>query len=179
VCGPFRDFWKSHGIVFDNYDPAQKGSITYQESLALLGFPITEEEQLRLADGRALSVQYFQRGRLELHPENAGTPYFVQMGLLNTEVTGETAWALLPGNAGNPTAPQPIAPQPIAPQPVAPQPQPQPQPAANCDRNYAGACIPNVSYDLDCGEIDASNFRVIGVDRHRLDRDNDGIACES
>jgi hypothetical protein len=31
-------------------------------------------------------VQYFQRGRMEYHPENAGTPYEVQLGLLGDEL---------------------------------------------------------------------------------------------
>ena len=172
ACGAFRDFWRSHGMNFDNYDTKYQGQVTYEESLALLGFPITEEEQMTTADGKTLNVQYFQRGRLELHPENANTPYYVQMGLLNSEVSGETAWTLLPGNAGNPVA----APQP-QPQPQ-PQ-QPQPQPNGGCDPNYAGACIPNVPYDLDCGDIPDRNFRVVGSDVHRFDRDNDGIACES
>ena len=37
------------------------------------------------ADGGAtLRVQYFQRARMEHHPELAGTPYEVQLGLLGT-----------------------------------------------------------------------------------------------
>ena len=55
-------------------------------------------------------------------------------------------------------------------------PEPTPTPD-NCDPNYT-PCIPNVSYDLDCGDINFS-VRVIGTDRHRFDRDGDGIGCES
>ncbi|HJW83874.1 MAG TPA: hypothetical protein VJ754_06180 [Anaerolineae bacterium] len=44
--------------------------------LEMFGYPITEEF---VEDGRL--VQYFQRGRLELHPENA-PEYRVQLGLL-------------------------------------------------------------------------------------------------
>ncbi|MEO0804546.1 MAG: excalibur calcium-binding domain-containing protein [Cyanobacteria bacterium J06642_2] len=32
--------------------------------------------------------------------------------------------------------------------------------------------------DLDCGEIAHRNFRVVGNDPHRFDRDRDGIGCE-
>lgn len=48
-----------------------------------------------------------------------------------------------------------------------------------CDPNYTGACIqPYSKGDVDCGEIRDRNFRSIGSDPHRLDRDKDGIACE-
>lgn len=48
-----------------------------------------------------------------------------------------------------------------------------------CDPNYTGACIPIVGYDLNCPDVGARDFQSIGNDRHRFDRDNDGIACES
>ena len=47
-----------------------------------------------------------------------------------------------------------------------------------CDPNYSGACIPIVSYDLNCGDIPERNFRSSGSDPHGLDGDNDDIACE-
>ena len=50
--------------------------------------------------------------------------------------------------------------------------------SGDCDPNYAGACIPS-GPDVDCGEISAKRFRVVGRDVHRLDADNDGIACET
>ena len=49
---------------------------------------------------------------------------------------------------------------------------------AGCDPNYSGACIPS-GPDVDCGDIAAKRFRVVGRDVHRLDADGDGIACES
>jgi hypothetical protein len=51
-------------------------------------------------------------------------------------------------------------------------------PVSNCNPNYSGACIPNVSYDLDCGDVSAKNFYVVGYDQYRFDGDGDGIACE-
>lgn len=64
---------------------------------------------------------------------------------------------------------------------VAPPPPPAPAPAprasSNCDPNYS-PCIPNVSYDLDCPDI-GRRVSVIGYDKHRLDRDGDGVGCES
>lgn len=47
----------------------------------------------------------------------------------------------------------------------------------SCDPNYS-PCIPSVSYDLDCADIN-SPVRVIGTDHHRFDRDKDGFGCES
>jgi hypothetical protein len=35
------------------------------------------------------------------------------------------------------------------------------------------------SIDLDCPDVGAVNFRVIGVDAHGFDADHDGVACES
>lgn len=51
------------------------------------------------------------------------------------------------------------------------------KPTPSCDTNYSG-CIPIVSYDLDCSDIGYS-VTVLGYDKHRLDRDNDGYGCES
>lgn len=48
----------------------------------------------------------------------------------------------------------------------------------NCDPNYARACIPIVSYDLDCSDIPNSNFRIVGKDKHFFDGDYNRIACE-
>jgi membrane protein involved in colicin uptake len=49
--------------------------------------------------------------------------------------------------------------------------------ARSCDPGYQGACVPNVSYDLDCADIGTS-VRVVGRDQHGLDGDNDGVGCE-
>jgi micrococcal nuclease len=47
-----------------------------------------------------------------------------------------------------------------------------------CDPNYAGACIPISATDLDCSDVQARGFRVVGTDIHHFDGDHDGIACE-
>jgi len=52
--------------------------------LAVFGYPISEEFDEVLADGGTYRVQYFERARMELHPELGGTPYEVQLGLLGT-----------------------------------------------------------------------------------------------
>ncbi|MBI3974351.1 MAG: PQQ-binding-like beta-propeller repeat protein [Chloroflexi bacterium] len=58
------------------------------------GYPISEElqEQNNDGTGRTYTVQYFQRARLEYHPELAGTPYEVQLGLLGDQVLRERGW---------------------------------------------------------------------------------------
>ena len=66
------------------------------------------------------------------------------------------------------------------PQPPTPAPVASPSPAAsNCDPNYTGACIPLVSFDLDCGDVAATDFNSVGSDPHGFDREGDGLACES
>lgn len=49
--------------------------------LDAFGYPVSEEF---VANG--LVVQYFQRARFEFHPENLGTPYEVQLGLVGDEI---------------------------------------------------------------------------------------------
>jgi micrococcal nuclease len=77
---------------------------------------------------------------------------------------------------GNTTKPDPTARE-SAPAPRRRAPAPVPA-RAGCDPNYAGECIPPAPPDIDCGEIAARNFRVVGEDVHNLDVDRDGIACE-
>jgi len=70
--------------------------------------------------------------------------------------------------------------------PAPSNPTPAPSPAPSCDPSYKGACLkPNVS-DYDCagGSGDGPYYvqgpiTVVGDDHYGLDRDGDGIACES
>jgi hypothetical protein len=47
-----------------------------------------------------------------------------------------------------------------------------------CDPAYPTLCIPPGSPDLDCGDIDARRFPVVGADPHRFDGDGNGVGCE-
>ncbi|MEV0430607.1 G5 domain-containing protein [Micromonospora sp. NPDC050495] len=54
-----------------------------------------------------------------------------------------------------------------------------------CDPNYSGACVP-IASDVDCagGSGDGPAYvrgpvRVVGSDIYKLDRDGDGIACDT
>jgi hypothetical protein len=77
LCGRFRDYWHSHGLKLGDTN-----ATSTRESLALLGYPISEE----FTDpdtGR--TIQYFERARLEYNPEQAGTPDEVVAGNLTVE----------------------------------------------------------------------------------------------
>lgn len=75
LCGRFRDYWHTHGLKLGD-----SNAISFRESLALLGYPISEE----FTDPNSgLTVQYFERARLEYHPDRAGTPDEVIAGNLN------------------------------------------------------------------------------------------------
>ena len=66
--GLFKGWWASNG------------------GLAVFGFPISGEvEEKSPTDGKTYKVQYFERNRLEYHPENKGTQHEVLLGLLGTE----------------------------------------------------------------------------------------------
>jgi micrococcal nuclease len=60
---------------------------------------------------------------------------------------------------------------------------PKPAPTAgDCDPSYPDVCIPPYSQvgDLDCGDIEHRDFRVLPPDPHGFDgRDDDGLGCES
>ncbi len=65
-------------------------------SLDVFGYPITE-----LMTENGVAVQYFQRGKMEWHPENA-IPYQVTLGSLGDEYIGRTS---LPSTYLDPVAP--------------------------------------------------------------------------
>jgi len=72
---------------------------------------------------------------------------------------------------GSPTITDPVQSQPTQSQQVQSQNQ--------CDSSYPSVCIAPYPPDLDCGEIEYSNFKVVQPDPHRFDGDKNGIGCES
>lgn len=50
---------------------------------------------------------------------------------------------------------------------------------AECDPAYPTICLPSPPPDLNCPEIPYQDFPVLPPDPHGLDRDEDGIGCES
>ncbi len=69
LMGKFLEYWQRTG------------------GLPIYGYPLSEAFTERSkSDGKEYVVQYFERNRLELHPELAGTAYEVQLGLLGSEL---------------------------------------------------------------------------------------------
>ena len=65
---PFLDYWRNNG------------------GLQTFGYPRSEQfEEKNQADGKSYLVQYFERNRIEHHPENGGTKYEFLLGLLGVE----------------------------------------------------------------------------------------------
>jgi hypothetical protein len=69
VSGPFMAYWQAHG------------------GLPIFGYPISDaQNDVEPSNGKTTRVQWFERARFELHPEFAGTPYEVELGLLGKEL---------------------------------------------------------------------------------------------
>ena len=48
-----------------------------------------------------------------------------------------------------------------------------------CDDAYPDVCIPPPPPDLNCGDIEHRDFRVLSPDPHELDSNGDGVGCTS
>jgi hypothetical protein len=82
VCGRILEAWRANGLEFDG-----RSGFSEAENLALFGLPLSPPQVETLSDGRQYTVQWFERARFELHPENA-RPFDVLLGLLGNEVRG-------------------------------------------------------------------------------------------
>lgn len=80
ACGKILAAWRASGLELDG----QPGT-SEAESLALFGMPVTSPMVETLHDGQSYTVQYFERARFELHPENA-PPHDVLLGLLGSNL---------------------------------------------------------------------------------------------
>ncbi|PDW04428.1 glycosyl hydrolase [Candidatus Viridilinea mediisalina] len=83
ICGDILTMWRANGLELDGL-PGK----TIDENLALFGLPISPPQVERLSDGREYTVQWFERARFELHPQNE-PPFHVQLGLLGNEILAE------------------------------------------------------------------------------------------
>lgn len=87
LSGTFKNYWDKFG------------------GLAVFGYPISEPfQELSATDGKTYTVQYFERNRFELHPEFAGTPNEVLLGLLGRELTTTKVFTPAVPIASTPTA---------------------------------------------------------------------------
>lgn len=80
VCGDILHAWQASGLEIDG-----QSGFSQAENTALFGLPVSGLIEETLSDGNMYQVQYFERARFELHPENE-PPYHVLFGLLGTEV---------------------------------------------------------------------------------------------
>jgi len=92
ACGDILAAWHANGLEIDGVAGKNEG-----ENLALFGLPLSDLMTETLSDGKEYQVQWFERARFELHPENQ-PPYNVLLGLLGNE---------LRDNAAPPAAPTP------------------------------------------------------------------------
>jgi hypothetical protein len=75
LSGTFLQYWLANG------------------GLAVYGYPTSEAfTETSPTDGKPYLVQYFERNRFEYHPENAGTPYEVLLGLLGRQELVDRGW---------------------------------------------------------------------------------------
>ncbi len=83
--GAFLSYWEAQG------------------GLSIFGYPTSEEYVEAGQDGRPYTVQYFERHRFELHPEN-GPPYNVLLSRIGDDVLRANGrdWFAFPRNAGQP-----------------------------------------------------------------------------
>jgi hypothetical protein len=74
--GRFLSYWRTHNDA------------------RLLGAPISEPVREGNDDGsgRQYLVQWFGQGRLEYHPELAGTRYEVELGLVGLQALRQRGW---------------------------------------------------------------------------------------
>jgi hypothetical protein len=79
VCGAILQAWKADGIELDG-----QAGFSDQEHLALYGLPISPVQEMTLSTGGSYQVQWFERARLEIHPD-LSPPNRVQRGLLGVE----------------------------------------------------------------------------------------------
>ena len=70
LSGQFYTFWREYG-------------------LAQFGYPLSEEITETLEDGKTYQVQYFERARLEYHPENP-YPYQILIGQFGRRILDES-----------------------------------------------------------------------------------------
>jgi hypothetical protein len=75
-------FAETNHTVSGRFLAAWQGPYSYQESVAINGYPISDvQEEVNPTDGKTYQVQWFQRARFEYHPETP-PPNDVQFGLL-------------------------------------------------------------------------------------------------
>jgi len=131
VCGEILNAWQASGLEFDGQNGKSEA-----ENLALFGLPLSDIQTEEI-EGKSYQVQWFERARFELHPENQ-PPYNVLLGLLGNEVS----------TPASPPAP-----------PTQPTPRPLPAPSFNnCQADPNADAAPN--YPVQITAIDKATETV-------------------
>ena len=84
IAPEFWGYWSSHGLDFGDE------GVSFRESLALFGMPVSEPQMEQSSDGNMYMTQWFERARFEFHPENQ-PPYDVLLGLLGADLLRQQA----------------------------------------------------------------------------------------
>jgi hypothetical protein len=81
VCGRIFEEWRASGLEIDGVPGKSEG-----ENLALFGLPLGDAS-MEIIEGEQYLVQWFERARFEVHPENP-SPFDILLGLLGNETLG-------------------------------------------------------------------------------------------
>ncbi|GEM_PF-2223526 len=135
---PFPPAGPSASTAQHEYFPETRHSVSFgflryfssHGKIATFGYPTSEE--LRVAGPHGpTTIQYFQRARFEYHPEFAGTPYEVELGLLGDDELTQMGWLPLPPGASAAATTAAASPTPTAVPPPSPTPTPTPTASGN------------------------------------------------
>jgi hypothetical protein len=85
IAPEFWGYWRSHGLELGDR------GVSEREALALWGYPISPAQRETMPDGRVLLVQWYERARFELHPDNP-EPYRVLLGRLAADRVDMFGW---------------------------------------------------------------------------------------
>jgi hypothetical protein len=85
IAPEFWDYWSNHGLEFGD------SGVTFRESLALFGYPLSQPIIETNSDGHTVLTQYFERAVFEYHPDNHD-PYQVLLRRLGAEILADREW---------------------------------------------------------------------------------------
>lgn len=78
IAPQFWDYWSTHGLEFGDR------GVSFRESLALFGQPISEPQMESFSTGDEVLTQWYERARFEYHPDNPAA-FKVLLGRLGAE----------------------------------------------------------------------------------------------
>ena len=85
IAPEFYSYWSSHGLDLGH------AGVSFDESLALFGYPLSEPMMETNADGDTVLTQYFERAVFEYHPDNP-TSSQVLLRRLGAELMVSWGW---------------------------------------------------------------------------------------